>query len=66
MDGLVDLEQTIVDAIVPDLELAPLCRSGCPGLCPDCGIVMATAEAGHHHDKIDPRWAKLANFGDDQ
>ncbi|MDB2202599.1 hypothetical protein PM080_23320, partial [Mycobacteroides abscessus subsp. abscessus] len=36
------------------------------GLCPDCGIALATAEPGHHHDKIDPRWAKLANFGDDQ
>ncbi|MCV7306964.1 YceD family protein [Mycobacteroides immunogenum] len=66
VDGLVDLEQTIVDAIVPDLELAPVCRPDCPGLCPDCGIALATAEPGHHHDKIDPRWAKLANFGDDQ
>ncbi|MGH3725486.1 MAG: YceD family protein [Mycobacterium sp.] len=66
VDGMIDLEQTIVDAIVPDLSLAPLCRPDCPGLCPECGIALATAEAGHRHDLIDPRWAKLANFGDDQ
>ena len=31
-------------------------------LCPDCGVVLAEAEPGHHHDKIDPRWAKLAEL----
>ena len=23
---------------------------------------LATAEPGHHHDEIDPRWAKLATM----
>jgi uncharacterized protein len=36
-----------------------VCRPDCPGLCPRCGVPLATAEAGHHHDEIDPRWAKL-------
>jgi uncharacterized protein len=66
VDGYVDLEQAVVDAIVPDLSLTPLCRPDCPGLCSICGIALATAEPGHHHDQIDPRWAKLANFGEDQ
>lgn len=64
VDGLIDLEQTIVDAIVPDLPLVPLCRPDCRGLCAECGVVLATAEPGHRHDRIDPRWAKLADFGD--
>ncbi|MGV0742053.1 YceD family protein [Mycolicibacterium sp. XJ870] len=55
----VDLEQPIVDAVVLALPFSPLCRPDCAGLCPDCGIPLATAEPGHHHDKIDPRWAKL-------
>ncbi|BBX93475.1 DNA-binding protein [Mycolicibacterium boenickei] len=59
-DDTVDLEQPIIDAVGLALPFSPLCRPDCPGLCPDCGIALATAEPGHHHDKIDPRWAKLA------
>ncbi len=62
VDQTVDLEQPIVDAIGLALPFAPLCSPDCPGLCPECGVVLATAEAGHHHEKIDPRWAKLAKL----
>ena len=44
------------------LPFSPLCGPDCEGLCPDCGIPMATAEPGHHHEKIDPRWAKLTSM----
>lgn len=60
IDDTVDLEQSVIDAVGLALPLAPLCRPDCPGLCPQCGIPLATAESGHHHDQIDPRWAKLA------
>lgn len=60
VDDTVDLEQAIVDAVGLALPLSPLCRPDCPGLCPDCGVPLADADAGHHHDQIDPRWAKLA------
>lgn len=33
----VDLEAMARDAILLELPLAPLCRSGCRGLCPTCG-----------------------------
>jgi uncharacterized protein len=56
----VDLEQPIIDAVGLELPFSPVCRADCPGLCPQCGIPLATAEPGHHHDEIDPRWAKLA------
>lgn len=56
----VDLEQPIIDAVGLALPFSPLCRPDCPGLCPDCGVALANADLGHHHDKIDPRWAKLA------
>lgn len=58
----VDLEQPITDAVGLALPLAPVCRDGCPGLCPHCGIPLATAEPGHHHQVIDPRWAKLTGL----
>lgn len=65
VDQTVDIEQAVVDAVGLALPFAPLCIEDCPGLCPDCGVALATAEPGHHHDKIDPRWAKLAGMLDD-
>jgi uncharacterized protein len=56
----IDLEQSIIDAVGLALPFSPLCHTDCPGLCPQCGVPLATAEPGHHHDQIDPRWAKLA------
>lgn len=60
VDHTVDLEQPIVDAVGLAVPFAPLCTEDCPGLCPQCGVALASAEPGHHHDVIDPRWAKLA------
>jgi uncharacterized protein len=62
VDDRVDLEQSIVDAVVLQLPLSPVCNEDCPGLCQHCGIPLATAEPGHQHDVIDPRWAKLADM----
>ncbi|HEY9305353.1 MAG TPA: DUF177 domain-containing protein [Mycobacterium sp.] len=56
----VDLEQPIIDAVGLELPFSPVCQPDCPGLCPHCGIALATAGPSHHHDEIDPRWAKLA------
>lgn len=68
VDETVDLEQPIIDAVGLELPLSPVCRIDCPGLCAHCGVPLATAEPGHHHDQIDPRWAKLTEMlrpGDD-
>ncbi len=60
VDDTIDLEQPIIDAVGLELPFSPVCSPDCPGLCPDCGAALA-AEPGHHHDRIDPRWAKLAD-----
>jgi uncharacterized protein len=62
VNDYVDLRQPIVDAIGLELPFSPVCRTDCPGLCPKCGVALATAEPDHHHDEIDPRWAKLATM----
>lgn len=59
LDDTVDLEQPIVDAVGLALPFAPLCTDDCAGLCSECGTRLADAEPDHHHDVIDPRWAKL-------
>lgn len=61
VDDTIDLEQPIIDAVGLELPFSPVCSPDCPGLCPDCGVALA-AEPGHHHDRIDPRWAKLADM----
>lgn len=58
----VDLEQPIIDAIGMALPFSPLCGPECVGLCPQCGVPLATAEPDHHHEQIDPRWAKLTGI----
>lgn len=62
VDDTVDLEQPIIDAVGLELPLSPVCRPECPGLCAQCGVQLATAEPGHRHEQIDPRWAKLAEM----
>ncbi|MCV7197182.1 YceD family protein [Mycobacterium angelicum] len=61
VDERIDLEQPIIDAVGLELPFSPVCRPDCPGLCPQCGIALAS-EPGHHHEQIDPRWAKLAGM----
>jgi uncharacterized protein len=57
---LIDLEPAFRDAVVLTLPLAPLCRSDCEGLCPECGTPLAEAGPGHSHgEAADPRWAAL-------
>lgn len=57
---LLDLEPAFRDAVVLALPLAPLCQTDCGGLCPECGVRLADAGPGHHHEKtLDPRWARL-------
>lgn len=58
----VDLTQPIIDAVGLALPFSPLCRPDCVGLCPQCGVPLASAGLDHHHEQIDPRWAKLAKM----
>jgi uncharacterized protein len=59
VDEHVDVEQTVRDAVVLTLPLAPLCADDCAGLCPDCGGRRADLGPDHGHDTLDPRWAAL-------
>lgn len=58
----VDLEQPLIDSVVPNLPIQPLCSDDCPGLCADCGEKLDVAN--HDHQKpIDPRFDALKDFG---
>lgn len=58
----VDLEQPLIDSVVPNLPIQPLCSEDCPGLCADCGEKLDIGN--HDHQKpIDPRFDALKDFG---
>lgn len=49
------------DTVVPTLPFQPVCRVDCPGLCSECGALLAD-DPDHRHDVIDPRWAALGEL----
>ncbi len=55
---LLDIEPVVRDALVSALPFQPVCRIDCPGLCSECGILLAS-QPDHQHDVVDPRWAAL-------
>jgi uncharacterized protein len=55
VDGLVDLEPVVRDAMLLALPQAPLCIEDCPGLCPECGGKWAELGTDHRHERMDPR-----------
>ncbi|MDO5634674.1 MAG: YceD family protein [Micrococcus sp.] len=58
----IDLEPVLRDAVVTALPFQPVCKDDCAGLCADCGIRLEDAPAGHAHERVDPRWAALAEI----
>lgn len=62
---LLDLEPALHDALVLALPLAPLCREDCPGLCVECGALLAQAGPDHEHaPAVNPRWASLQQLNE--
>jgi uncharacterized protein len=62
LDGLIDLEPAVHDAILLALPQAPLCGEDCRGLCPECGGKWAELGADHRHETMDRRWAALTQW----
>ncbi|WNI19816.1 YceD family protein [Actinacidiphila sp. ITFR-21] len=63
-DDLFDLEPVLRDAVVLALPLRPVCRDDCPGLCSECGALLAD-DPDHHHEVTDIRWAALKDLTKD-
>ncbi len=57
-EDLINLEPALRDAVVLALPFQPVCREDCPGLCSECGALLAD-DPGHQHENADPRWSAL-------
>ena len=65
VQDVIDLEQAVIDAVVPNLPLKPLCSEECGGLCPTCGQRLEFGETHEHEAPVDPRFSALKDFGKD-
>lgn len=57
-----ELEPLVREAILLAEPIAPLCREDCPGLCPVCGLELASGPHEHEDEDVDPRLEALRRF----
>lgn len=60
----IDLRSLVRESVLLDVPEAPLCRPDCPGLCPVCGVDLATETCTCETSSVDPRWSVLAELRD--
>ena len=58
----IELEPLVREAVQLAAPIAPLCRPDCPGLCPVCGVELASGPHAHEDEPVDPRLAVLADL----
>ena len=63
-DDTLDLESWARDAIALELPEQILCRPDCKGLCTVCGKDLNVEPHEHEEERVDTRWAALAELKD--
>ena len=59
---LIDLTSIICEQIILQIPIKTLCRGGCKGLCPQCGMNLNNSSCNCHLNVVDNRMAVLKNF----
>lgn len=54
-----DLEAVLLEQILLEIPMKPICRADCKGLCDQCGADLNLALCGCEREYVDPRWAAL-------
>lgn len=63
-EGTIDLDGPIRDEVVLSLNLTPICREDCAGLCATCGSDLNSDPCQGHEDEITSPFAILAQLLD--
>ena len=59
----INLDRLIIDSIIVNVPIKPLCKSECKGLCPVCGKNLNEGQCDCTIDaKVDSPFAKLSNY----
>lgn len=61
-DDLIDLDHIVVEQIILQIPVKPLCKESCRGLCKICGINLNVVECNHQVKMISSPFAKLKDF----
>jgi uncharacterized protein len=57
-----DITLLVQQALVLAIDIKPVCRDDCRGLCDGCGINLNEAECDCTQEKTDPRWDALRDL----
>lgn len=56
----IDITEVVRQYTEMAAAMQPLCRTDCPGICPDCGTDLTLESCACSRSPIDSRWAALA------
>jgi len=59
---MIDLAQLVVEQIILEVPIKPLCNDSCRGLCPTCGISLNRGKCDHETQQTISPFAALKNF----
>ena len=65
-NGMLDVDDSVREALILSFPMRLLCDEDCPGLCPKCGKPLRDGDCGCPKKEIDPRWAVLASLKFDE
>jgi uncharacterized protein len=60
--NVLDLSESLAQALSLAMPISPLCKAECKGLCPTCFINRNTTECRCDQNPTDPRWQLLAQL----
>ena len=59
LTNVLDTREAIRQSIVSILPMKPLCKRGCVGICPHCGVNSNEVQCHCNVTRIDSRWKRL-------
>ncbi len=63
---IIDLSEVVRQDLLLELPSIPLCREGCRGICPQCGINLNEGQCDCPTESVDPRWEALRALLNDE
>ena len=65
-DGTLDVDDLVGEQLLTEMPYRFLCRSNCKGLCPKGGTDLNVERCSCTTKEIDPRWAALGSYFDEE
>ena len=65
-EGMLDIDDEILEELLLSFPQKLLCSEDCPGLCPKCGRSLKNGKCSCPDKEPDPRWAALSKISWDE